>query len=826
MTRFGSTYYSPLLLCVVMTACTGELDHQVHDAPHGPSTHLPDSATDLGLEDTRLKDATALDPDQGDQSAPSDGDGGDSEMGQELDPECFSLPKEFTRRLYAEVLQPQCQSCHNPAGIAASHDHVDFVLRALQESADSEVENFEATQRAAARLEQGRSVLLAKPLGELDHLGGVVLKEDSEEYALLVASVERLSTLPRCQDDQLPSPLDGVEHDEPARLLRRLTFTLAERFPTDQEMAQVERGELDFEEVVDGLMQEGRFLDVIERRLNDIFHVQGADINASLLDDSDFPNNTWHQQWPSGSAERDRAIRHISDGLRRQPYELVRHILAHDLPFSEILTADYTLVNYATARTYGVEDQVDFKGEEDPDAFQIARLGAPTRADTLQRYPHAGFLTMHPYLIYYTTTDTNRNRARARVFYEQFFDVDLLELAPQGGGDSQAVAALENPVRDAEQCNVCHFVVDPVAGAFQHIDFQGRWRPRRDGWYTDTFPTGLESEVIPEADLERPLQWLGERAVQDPRFARAMVAHAYYIVIGRRPMGEPTDASLPGYLERRRAYAVQQAWLRGIEEEFIESGFDFKLALKSVALSPYFSARSIKPEVLSSPDYNEALYHDLGATRLLTPEALGRKIELLFGSPWRVYNRQEQVLSNDQFGFYQLYGGIDSVSLFDRPDRLNTPMLSVAATMANEVPCRYGMPDFKLPKSERLLFPWVDRDDTLQTDRAAIKANVQHLFWHLLGEKHELTSDEVQDVADLFDTIQQEGVDGIEARDQEREAREQLDPNDPRHDQPLPGYDLNFNSRCGELGDDPDYTYRAWLAVLTWMLSDWAFLHH
>ena len=44
-------------------------------------------------------------------------------------------------------------------------------------------------------------------------------------------------------------------------------------------------------------------------------------------------------------------------------------------------------------------------------------------------YPHAGILSTFQYLTRYPTTETNRNRLRARMYYQHFLGVDVLELA-------------------------------------------------------------------------------------------------------------------------------------------------------------------------------------------------------------------------------------------------------------------------------------------------------------------------------------------------------------------------------------------------------------
>ena len=109
------------------------------------------------------------------------------------------------------------------------------------------------------------------------------------------------------------------------------------------------------------------------------------------------------------------------------------------------MTADYIMVSPYSARGYGIFQQIKnrFKDPEDPFEYVPARLPAlrarnnnPVNAPLEQEsktgfYPHAGLLSTFQYLRRYPTTDTNRNRLRARMYYQHFLGVDVMELADQ-----------------------------------------------------------------------------------------------------------------------------------------------------------------------------------------------------------------------------------------------------------------------------------------------------------------------------------------------------------------------------------------------------------
>jgi hypothetical protein len=69
--------------------------------------------------------------------------------------------------------------------------------------------------------------------------------------------------------------------------------------------------------------------------------------------------------------------------------------------------------------------------------------------------PHAGILTMPAFLQRYPSTETNRNRARARWTYKFFLDVDIEKSAARTT-DPVALADTNNPTMNNKNCTVCH----------------------------------------------------------------------------------------------------------------------------------------------------------------------------------------------------------------------------------------------------------------------------------------------------------------------------------------------------------------------------------
>ncbi len=305
------------------------------------------------------------------------------------------------------------------------------------------------------------------------------------------------------------------------------------------------------------MLKEDAFYDRLQEGFNDIFLTLGYDGNGEeVLSYDHFQKRLWYQKFDLSHVpekERQRARWKLADVYReailREPLELIEHIVRNERPFTELATADYIMVSPYSARGYGVFDELreKFKDPDDPFEYIPVRLHAlKSRNGKVQKsatgfYPHAGFLSMFHYLRRYPTTETNRNRLRARMYYQHFLGIDVMALAPRVTDAAAVTAKFEIPTMQAADCVVCHKTIDPVAGLFQDYNDKGHLGPRKEGWYTDMFAPGFEGEDLPESDRWRALQWLGERTAKDPRFATAMVEHVYYLLMGRRPLQAPED---------------------------------------------------------------------------------------------------------------------------------------------------------------------------------------------------------------------------------------------------------------------------------------------
>lgn len=747
--------------------------------------------------------------------------------------DCIAVDKNFRDQVWAKVGRRLCLKCHHSEGEASDSRFllVDPTRESERSRARSMAANQRAFQKMALQKSDGNSILTEKPLGNLDHGGGEILKPSSTEMSILISFVARQQK-PRTSPDRSSFPADridnrsffeGVTMVSPEKLLRRLTLSLAGRLPTAEESSATrEQGLSAVQATLDEVMSEPAFYDRLEEGFNDLFLMVGFNgVPERVLGYRNFSKTRlWYQEVKFDEIEDEKERRQAGyklagdyrDALLQEPYALIKHIVRNDLPFTQIVTADYIMVSPYTARGYGIFDEVkdQFEDPEDHMEFIPAKIPALTRRDGKPDqhsesgfYPHAGLLTTFHWLKRYPTTETNRNRLRARMYFQHFLGVDIMTLAPRVGDAAAIDAKYEIPTMQASECVVCHKTIDPIAGLFQdYYDTTagmdpGPYSPRKEGWFTDMFAPGAAGEDLPEDERWRALQWLGERTVKDPRFAVAMVEHVYYILTGRKVLVEPEDIDSPGYEGRLSAYEAQRAEVERIANDFARQNYNLKAAFKAWSMSKFYRADGLSsaeqsPERLAELD-------DVGIVRLLSPEQLDRKIEAIFGWRWNRFGDDLRTL----------YGAIDSKEITERLRDPSGAMGAVQRMMSNEVACKNVARDFALPADQRRLFPEIEPDAIPGQDPQAdqqIRRVISHLHELILGEVDAPDSDAVTQTFSLFSNII---------------ADAKAQPNLPD----VESYFCKSSTEQGPRDPDPNYTIRAWRAVVTYLLRQQSFLY-
>lgn len=732
----------------------------------------------------------------------------------------------FANEVWAKVGALSCLTCHKEGGDAEDSK---FVLRDPKRSQGPAQDEALRHNRDAfvqmAKLKVGdQPRILVKVTGGLDHGGADVLKPDSTGYRIVAEFVRRVNAPPTekpspdltAAEKNSPPFFEGVVMLDDRRLLRRATLSLAGRFPTSEELAAVQSQRLKaVPALLDELMKEEAFYDRLREGFNDIFLTVGFDGNpeTSLSYDHFSKTRNWPQSYDLShidAKERQKAQYKLFNDYRQailgEPMKLIEHIVRNDHPFTEIVTADYIMVTPYSARGYGVFEELKDKFNDVEDPFEyipvklkalVGRNRSEDQESATGFYPHAGLLTTFQYLRRYPTTETNRNRLRARMYYQHFLGIDALELAARVADAAAVTAKYEIPTMQASECVVCHKTIDPVAGLFQdYYKLEEVYGRRKGGWFKDMFGPGLEGEDMAPEERWRSLQWLGERTAKDPRFATAMVEHVYYILTGRKVLLPPKDLDDPLYSAKRRAYAEQRRQIETIADRFTKANFNLKNVFRDWIVSDFYRA-----DGLATGEKNparQAELDDIGLVRMLAPEQVERKLKAIFGERWRKLSDPQMLM---------LYGGIDSKEVTERAADPSGVMGSIQRTMANDVACRHTLRDFARPMAERQLFPGVAPDllpGASTEGDAIIRRAMVNLHERLLGRYDAVDSAEVDRTFQLFASIvsDAQGTKGLDKV--ERYQCRIVVPDPPA---------------------DPQYTIRAWRGVVTYLLRRQDFLY-
>lgn len=734
--------------------------------------------------------------------AACDPDDGSGDPDAVVDTDCVDDAAFFAETVHPQVVQGHCMQCHTADGLAAGSDLL-FV-------SDARPDHLEVNRAALADVaglqRDGTSIVLLKPLGQEDHGGGAVLSEDDAAYAALRAFVDRLEDPVDCEGKGDGLDLDdlGVTQLSPRATARKAALMLAGRLPTPEELDRVTLGgENALRTYLWELMAEPAFGDRVEEVYNDVLHtdryLNSADA-IGIFDDDRFPG-VYAYEGVVDDGDRSEMRDRINDAVAREPLELIRWVVMNDLPFTEVLTADYTLANDYTRLAYGLGGLPDL---DDPATLEFAPASVPG-------FPHAGLLTTPSFLNRYPTTDTNRNRHRSWFFYKTFLATDILTFAERP--IDPTTSSVHNPTLNDPQCGICHGTLDPVAGAFQNWDDEGRLNPRDEGWYGDMRPPGFGETPLPGTSTGRSLAWLAQQAVDDPRFPVATVRVALEAFTGHDLLTPLLAGDDPVLTE---ALALQDAWLKDVAGEFEARGHDLKYVVERIVLSHWFRAAD---DAGASP----GALHQAGLARLLTPEELTRKIRATVGLPWAPrYDRDDNLLDD----YRLLYGGIDSFGVTTRLTEPNGVMASVALRMATDVACEAVPRDFVVPADQRRLFPLVEVRFQPETDdgfavpevEARIRANLVHLHARLLGEDLAPDDPEIDETYALWVDTWRMGKQAVA----DETIDDRLDSICQATSDWWTGDSLPSDLR---IYDDDDHTIRSWMVVVAYLLSDFRFLH-
>ena len=500
-----------------------------------------------------------------------------------------------------------------------------------------------------------------------------------------------------------PAPTTGGDSGEQAELLPprarllRISMALRGLRPSPADLAAVEADAEALPGIVDTYLDSPEFGATVRDLHNDALLV---------LADFGVP--------PAGFLAKDTLagmdIYAANRAIMEAPLRLIEHVVTGDLPYGDIVTADYTLADEAVAGVWGLTHTGDGWQVIDPPP-DLRKAGI--LADSWMFTRHGS-----------TVSNAGRGRANAvsrALLCFDFLDRDIEIDASVDLADPNAVA---KAVQDNPTCVACHQQLDPLASFFE--GYKLNFVPLVVPYPQDHYASGFFTKVL-QVDMRAPhyfgspgdsLADLGALIAQDPRFSlcAARRAHAYFHQVD---LGEvPFEA----------AAELQAALLAG--------GMRYKAMIRALVLDPDFAlATGPEGRRRSRPGQLAALIADLTGFRWrtdLTPYGAG-KIDLM---------------DDSMIGYHVLAGGIDAIFV-QKPSYTYNATTSLALRgLARQAASAVVEADFAEPDlAKRRLFTLVSAVDSGAAD---LRPQLVVLHRRFYGDELAEDSLEIEESLALF----------------------------------------------------------------------------
>ena len=355
------------------------------------------------------------------------------------------------------------------------------------------------------------------------------------------------------------------------------------------------------------------------------------------------------------------AFRHA---MGEEPLRQIWYVAQNDLPYTDLVTADYTLAN-----------------DEMFEHLPLIDLDGGTgwrRARYPDDRPGVGILAASGFYWRYTSTFENANRGRAAAWVRSLLCDGRFEAAVsfQGGTDSLADRTREDPT-----CTSCHGSLDPLAAHFWGF----MWR-NQEAWL-ETIAYSSPNESLWETTIG--------------------VAPGYY--------GQPSDglAGLGAEFAADPRYvncAVETAMRFMLREQVtLDSATSFQAA-REAFLAGDLRLRPLYRAILDDDTYRSAdRGDDATRPRVMRPDQLAGSVEALTGFRWSYGDND--MLDVDDDGVRILAGGVDGFIASEASPDPSTTTLLVQERVA-EAAAEWAVttePD--LSADERTLFLEIDPRD-------------------------------------------------------------------------------------------------------------------
>ncbi len=397
----------------------------------------------------------------------------------------------------------------------------------------------------------------------------------------------------------------------------------------------------------------------------------------------------------------------IEAAFQEEPLRLVSEIVADGRPYTDVVTAEHTMIDAILAEAYGLP--FDPEGPDwQPATYTDGR-------------PAAGVLSTNGLWLRHVSGVANAHRSRASWLARSLLcdDLSARDLPVTSIPHEEGEALRSDPA-----CQGCHQAMDPIAAQLYGFRFAVRPGDMRIAWLLDCrddvahacYPLDLyepsQSDGWIEQGLPTPsfyglpsehLGSLGRQVAADPRFATCAVRHFW------------------GWFTQDDAYgAVPPPVVDTLAQGFVESGFDTKWLARALVSSPEFAAAP--PQVMRSEQLARWLF-DLTGFRWTIGESECDGVTACGGV--------RDLLLTDELGMRTLAGGQDGWDVVVS-DHTPTPTQQLVLSVAAELAAAHVVEaDLAVPPESRRLLSALAPDGT--SDVEARRAQLGLLVERILG---------------------------------------------------------------------------------------------
>ncbi len=489
---------------------------------------------------------------------------------------------------------------------------------------------------------------------------------------------------------------------DPVALLVRASLDLRGVRPSEAELERVENNPDQLAAALDDLLTDARFYD----RLRDLF----AEVTLTRTE-------TWPYDFSTFGS--DAPYEDIVASVGDHPQRVFAHVVANDLPITDLVTADWTVADETLASLWPVDRPTGSGWVE---------------ATWTDGRPAAGILTSTSLWWRYANSDSNLNRKRANQVSRILLCHDYLTRPIEFDRNVNLLdeAALADAVANDPGCQVCHVSLDPIAAYMFGFSWVGdgsaevvNYHPARERNWEDTLGVAPAWYGTPGTDLSD----LGRQIAADSRFPECM---------------------------------VQRAWEGLMRRDVRDDDFDRLVALRETLITSGSTLKPVFRAILDSDEYRAAPSADATDAavplKLASAQLLASQIEDLTG--YRLVTETTDLLTSDVVGYLSLAGGADGVYATKAIDAPNTTLLLVQERLAEAAATAVVASDLADPLNAHLFN--AGALDSLPGSTAFVD-QVQRLHWRIFGRRVESDGDEVSAAADLWNELRPVVADDHEA---------------------------------------------------------------